>query len=68
MLKWYKGFGYIAGNWYVHLPFNLVPIESDVNIHGACPVSGDFVVFLKCMEKVFGMGFPYVFDAKVIDN
>ena len=74
-----KSFGYkmsksgeclfdIAGHGKVDLTFLVVPIECDAEIPSSFPVFFNFVVLLKCLDKMVDVGFIDVFNTKVIHN
>ena len=48
----------------------IIPIERDSDILVALPVSRNLVLFLVCedTDKMMGMFFSYVFDAKIVNH
>ncbi len=47
---------------------SVIPCNVDAREFCSCPIRGDCVVLLLGREKVIGMSFADVLDAKVIDN
>jgi hypothetical protein len=46
----------------------VVPIQCYSDVSFACPITGKFVVFFKCVLEMLCMFFANVFDAEIINN
>lgn len=58
----------IVGHGDVDVAFHVVPFEGEATVEGAIPVDGGFVGGFDGIDKVEGIWFAEVFDAKVIDT
>jgi hypothetical protein len=58
----------IPGHTSIYKPFGVIPVKTETYIKVSCPVDGDCVFLLKCLDEMFSMIFAGVMNAKVVNN
>lgn len=58
----------VAGHGDVDVAEFVVPCEGEAAVEGACPINGDGVKELECVDEVLSMMFADVLDAEVVND